>query len=46
LSCYMVGGGTIRGVVRRAWVPMLVMTVIALLMLVREVPPAWKALVL
>jgi len=46
LSCYMVGGGTIRGVIRRAWVPMLVMTLIALFMLVREVPPAWKALVL
>jgi TRAP-type C4-dicarboxylate transport system permease large subunit len=34
LSCYVVGGGTIRSVVRRAWVPMLVLTVIAVLMLV------------
>jgi GntP family gluconate:H+ symporter len=34
LSCYVVGGGTIRSVVRRAWVPMAVLTVIAVLMLV------------
>jgi GntP family gluconate:H+ symporter len=46
LSCYMVGGGTIRSVIRRAWVPMLVMAVLAILMLVREIPPAWKDLLL
>jgi GntP family gluconate:H+ symporter len=34
LSCYVVGGGTIRSVIRRAWVPMLVLAVIAVLMLV------------
>jgi hypothetical protein len=33
LSCYVVGSGTIRAVIRRAWVPMLVLVVIALLML-------------
>jgi hypothetical protein len=33
LSCYVVGAGTIRAVVRRAWVPMLVLTAIALFML-------------
>jgi TRAP-type C4-dicarboxylate transport system permease large subunit len=34
LSCYVVGGGTISQVIRRAWPPMLVLLVLALLMLV------------
>jgi TRAP-type C4-dicarboxylate transport system permease large subunit len=34
LSLYMVGGGTIRGVWRRVWPPMLVLAAIAILMLV------------
>ena len=33
LSCYVVGSGTIRAVIRRAWVPMLVLVVLALFML-------------
>jgi H+/gluconate symporter-like permease len=33
LSCYVVGSGTIRQVVRRAWAPMAVLAILALLML-------------
>jgi gluconate:H+ symporter, GntP family len=34
LSCYVVGGGSIGQVIRRAWPPMMVLLVVALLMLV------------
>jgi TRAP-type C4-dicarboxylate transport system permease large subunit len=34
LSCYVVGGGRIGQVIRRAWPPMMVLLVVALLMLV------------
>jgi TRAP-type C4-dicarboxylate transport system permease large subunit len=34
LACYVVGGGTVGAVFRRAWPPMLVLAVLALLMLV------------
>jgi gluconate:H+ symporter, GntP family len=34
LSCYVVGGGSIGQVIRRAWPPMLVLLVVAVLMLV------------
>jgi TRAP-type C4-dicarboxylate transport system permease large subunit len=34
LSCYVVGGGSISQVIRRAWPPMMVLLVVALLMLV------------
>jgi gluconate:H+ symporter, GntP family len=34
LSCYVVGGGTIGQVIRRAWPPMAVLLVVALLMLI------------
>ncbi len=34
LSCYVVGGGSIGQVIRRAWPPMVVLLIVALLMLV------------
>ena len=34
LSLYMVGGGTLRSIWRRAWPPLLVLAVIAIAMLV------------
>src|SRR6266705_5315351 len=34
LSCYVVGGGSIGQVIRRAWPPMMVLLVLALLMLI------------